>query len=71
MNGLALSEKKLIICINSSTDILTYLERIITELIHLLIDKLAGIYILAISPPPSLGRGKFLSQLKNREEFDG
>ena len=50
MNGLALSEKKLIICINSSTDILTYLERIFTEIIHLLIDKLAGIYILAISP---------------------
>ena len=30
----------------------------------------AGIYILAISPPP-LGGEEFLSNLKNREEFGG
>ena len=28
-------------------------------------------YILAISPPPPPGEGKFLSKLKNREEFEG
>ena len=26
-------------------------------------------YILAISPPPPPGEGKFLSKLKNREDF--
>ena len=31
----------------------------------------AGIYILAIPPTPPRGRGNFLSQLKNREEFEG
>ena len=31
---------------------------------------MAGIYILAISPPP-WGVGKILSKLKNREEFEG
>ena len=30
----------------------------------------SGIYILAISPPPGGGE-KFLSKLKNREEFEG
>ena len=34
------------------------------------LNNIAGIYILAIPPPP-LGEGKFLSQLKNREEFEG
>ena len=66
MNGLALSEKKLIICINSSTDILTYLERIFTEIIHLLIDKLAGIYILAIPPPPGGGENFVQSEKQGR-----
>ena len=36
--------------------------------INLIRDE-AGIYILAISPPP--GGGEFLSKMKNREEFEG
>ena len=33
-------------------------------------ERTAGIYILAISPPPT-GGGEFLSKMKNREEFEG
>ena len=33
-------------------------------------DNSTGIYILAISPPPGGGE-KFLSNMKNREEFEG
>ena len=37
---------------------------------NLQVDFFSGIYILAIPPPP-WGRGKFLSKLKNGEEFEG
>ena len=35
-----------------------------------LLNFVAGIYILAIPPPPWRGE-QFLSKLKNREEFEG
>ena len=39
--------------------------------VNVAVERMAGIYIVVIFLPPPWGSGKFLSKLKNREEFDG